>query len=67
MMGYGFVNSHIFLNVKKPNFDQICHEHLTYYTFTVFEKILNKNGLKVIDFELNEINEEVSRLLLQKM
>ena len=42
--------------LKNLTFDQICHEHLTYYTFTVFEKILNKNGLKVIDFELNEIN-----------
>ena len=32
------------------------NEHLTYYDFTVFEKIINKNGLKVIDYKLNEIN-----------
>ena len=48
--------SYLPLMLKNLTFDQICHEHLTYYTFTVFEKILNKNGLKVIDFELNEIN-----------
>ena len=42
--------------LKNLTFDQICHEHLTYYTFSVFEKILKKNGLKVIDCELNEIN-----------
>ena len=27
-----------------------------YYTFTVFEKIISNNNLKVIDIELNEIN-----------
>ena len=48
--------SYLPLMLKNLTFDQICHEHLTYYTFSVFEKILKKNGLKVIDCELNEIN-----------
>ncbi len=48
--------SYLPLMLKNLTFDQICHEHLIYYTFTVFEKIVNKNGLKVIDFKLNEIN-----------
>ena len=42
--------------LKNLTFDQICHEHVTYYSLTVFEKILNKNGLKLIDVRLNEIN-----------
>jgi NDP-4-keto-2,6-dideoxyhexose 3-C-methyltransferase len=48
--------SYLPLMLKNLTFDQICHEHLTYYDFTVFEKIINKNGLKVIDYKLNEIN-----------
>ena len=37
-------------------YDQICHEHVTYYTLTTFENIIKKNGLKVLDFNLNNIN-----------
>jgi len=37
-------------------YDQICHEHVTYYTLDVFKKIIEKNGLKVIDFSFNIIN-----------
>ncbi len=48
--------SYLPLMLKNLTFDQICHEHLTYYDFTVFEKIINKSGLKVIDYKLNEIN-----------
>ena len=48
--------SYLPLMLKNLTFDQICHEHLTYYDFTVFEKIINKNGLKVIDYKHNEIN-----------
>ena len=48
--------SYLPLMLKNLTFDQICHEHVTYYSLTVFEKILNKNGLKLIDVRLNEIN-----------
>ena len=48
--------SYLPLMLKNLTFDQICHEHLMYYTFTVFEKIINKSGLKVINYKLNEIN-----------
>ena len=37
-------------------YDQICHEHVTYYTLSVFKKIVEKNGLKIIDFSFNVIN-----------
>ncbi len=37
-------------------YDQICHEHVTYYTLSVFKKIAEKNGLKIIDFSFNVIN-----------
>tara|TARA_A100001011_G_scaffold399522_1_gene508574 strand:+ start:158 stop:1414 length:1257 start_codon:yes stop_codon:yes gene_type:complete len=48
--------SYLPLMLKNLTFDQICHEHVMYYTFGVFEKILINNGLKVINIRLNEIN-----------
>ena len=48
--------SYLPLMLKNLTFDQICHEHLMYYTFSVFEEILFNNKLKVIDIKLNEIN-----------
>lgn len=48
--------SYLPLMLKNLTFDQICHEHIMYYSLTVFEKIVKKNGLKVLDIKLNEIN-----------
>jgi NDP-4-keto-2,6-dideoxyhexose 3-C-methyltransferase len=44
------------LLLKNLTYDQICHEHVMYYTLSTFSKILNQNNLKVVDFSLNEIN-----------
>ncbi len=44
------------LLLKNLTYDQICHEHCIYYSLTTFNNIIKKNGLKIIDFELNEIN-----------
>jgi len=44
------------LLLKNLTYDQICHEHVTYYTLNTFNKILNRNNLKIVDFSLNEIN-----------
>jgi len=48
--------SYLPLMLKNLTFDQICHEHVTYYSLCVFEKIINQNGLKLLDVKLNEIN-----------
>jgi NDP-4-keto-2,6-dideoxyhexose 3-C-methyltransferase len=37
-------------------YDQICHEHVAYYTLSSFNKIIKKNDLKIIDISFNEIN-----------
>ena len=42
--------------LKNLTFDQICHEHVTYYGLKTFKKIAKKNNLKIIDAKLNEIN-----------
>ena len=44
------------LLLENLTYDQICHEHVTYYTLTTFENIIKKNGLKILDFSLNSIN-----------
>ena len=48
--------SYLPLMLKNLTYDQICHEHVTYYNLTVFNKIIKKNNLKLIDINLNEIN-----------
>ena len=44
------------LLLKNLTYDQICHEHITYYTLTTFKNIISKNNLKIIDCSFNEIN-----------
>ena len=44
------------LLLKNLTYDQICHEHVMYYTLNTFNNILKKNKMKIIDFSLNEIN-----------
>ena len=44
------------LLLKNLTYDQICHEHVTYYTLTTFRNIINKHGLDVLDFSFNDIN-----------
>jgi len=48
--------SYLPLLFKNLTYDQICHEHVTYYSLTTFSKILNNNNMKVIDLSFNEIN-----------
>ncbi len=42
--------------LENLTYDQICHEHITYYTLTTFEKIIKKHNLKISDCRLNNIN-----------
>ena len=44
------------LLLSNLTYDQICHEHVTYYTLNTFCNIIKKNGLKIIDVTFNEIN-----------
>ena len=44
------------LLLKNLTYDQICHEHCVYYSLITFNNVIRKHGLKIIDFQLNEIN-----------
>ena len=48
--------SYLPLMLKNLTFDQICHEHVTYYSLTVFNEIIKNNNLKIVNIKLNEIN-----------
>ena len=48
--------SYLPLMLKNLTYDQICHEHITYYNLTVFKSIVEKNNLKIINIRMNEIN-----------
>jgi SAM-dependent methyltransferase len=37
-------------------YDTICHEHLEYYSFSVIEKILARNAMKIAKIKLNNAN-----------
>ena len=38
------------LLLKNLTYDQICHEHVMYYTLNTFNEIIKKNSLKIINF-----------------
>lgn len=42
--------------MKQNSFDTICHEHLEYYSLTSIQHILKEAELKIIKYELNDIN-----------
>ena len=44
------------LLLKNLTYDQICHEHVTYYTLNTFNNVIKKNGLRIVDISFNEIN-----------
>ena len=49
---------------KFKMFDTICHEHLEYYSITVINEMLKKNGLRLFDHEFNNINGGSSTLYI---
>ena len=48
--------SYLPLMLKQNAFDNICHEHLEYYSLQSFEYLLRLQGMRVVDVELNDVN-----------
>lgn len=44
------------LLIQNMTWDQICHEHITYFDLTTLKKILFKAKIKILDVSFNEIN-----------
>lgn len=48
--------SYLPLMLSQNAFDNICHEHLEYYSLLSLEYLLARHGLEVFDVELNDVN-----------
>ncbi|TSC74485.1 MAG: hypothetical protein G01um101448_126 [Parcubacteria group bacterium Gr01-1014_48] len=44
------------LMLSQNAFDNICHEHVEYYSLYSLERLLDRHDLEVFDVELNEVN-----------
>jgi len=47
-------------------FDNICHEHTTYYSLAPMEYIFKQCGMKLVDVELNNVNGSSYRFYIRK-
>ncbi len=48
--------SYLPLMLSQNAFDNICHEHLEYYSLGSLEFLLQRHGLEVFDAEINDVN-----------
>lgn len=48
--------SYLPLLCTQLTYDQICHEHLTYFDLTHMDWMARKTGLKILDVSFNDIN-----------
>lgn len=48
--------SYLPLMLSQNAFDNICHEHLEYYSLLSLENLLKQHNLEVFDVELNDVN-----------
>ena len=54
------------LMVKQMAFDNICHEHVYYFSLNSIKKLLEPKGFKIVDCSLNDTNGGSCRIYLQK-
>ena len=48
--------SYLPLMLEMNAFDNICHEHLEYYSLYSLQNLLKRHNLRVVDVELNDVN-----------
>jgi hypothetical protein len=54
------------LMLRQLAFDNICHEHVYYYSLTSIINLLNKVDMRVVDCQLNEVNGGSFRVYIRK-
>lgn len=54
------------LMLEQLAFDNICHEHIFYYSLFNLKSILEKNNFKIVDCQLNDINGGSFRIYIMK-
>lgn len=58
--------SYLPLMLQQLAFDNICHEHLGYYSLECLNELLNGHGFKIVDFQINPTNGGSCRLYIMK-
>ena len=51
-----FEQSYMPSMLRTNSYDTICHEHLEFYSLKVVKNLLEGEGLKIIDVQMNDIN-----------
>ena len=46
-------------------FDNICHEHLEYYSLMAIQRLMDRHRLEIVDVELNDVNGGSIRLFIR--
>ena len=54
------------LMIKQLAFDNICHEHVYYWSLMSIQKLLNKANFKIVDCQLNDVNGGSFRIYIKK-
>jgi NDP-4-keto-2,6-dideoxyhexose 3-C-methyltransferase len=54
------------LMINQLAFDNICHEHVCYYSLTSINKAFEKTGFKIVHCELNDVNGGSFRVYAKK-
>ena len=54
------------LMLQQLAFDNICHEHVYYYSLNSIQKLFAQHGLKIVDCSLNDVNGGSFRVYVQK-
>ncbi|MBI2062855.1 MAG: methyltransferase domain-containing protein [Candidatus Yanofskybacteria bacterium] len=58
--------SYLPLMLKQLAFDNICHEHLEYYTLTSLKHLLDSHDFQIVDCQLNDVNGGSFRVYVRK-
>lgn len=51
-----FEQSYLAAMLRANAYDTICHEHATYYSLTVLQRVLREADLQIIDVRMNAVN-----------
>ena len=54
------------LMIKQLAFDNICHEHVYYWSLLSLQKLMMEAGLKIVDCQLNDVNGGSFRVYIKK-
>jgi hypothetical protein len=58
--------SYLPLMLEQLAFDNICHEHLEYYSLESLKYLLDRHGMQIVDCEMNDVNGGSYRIYIRK-